>query len=99
MNEINLEVSYLVAQAISEIDHIVDTNFTGYSDFGVNLSRNLNDKRKFTLKDAKRNAKYAAKLLREAWEILDPSASRPIHIQDNHALYTRLVNLGWTPPK
>jgi hypothetical protein len=92
------EASFLVAQAIGEIDVIVDTNFTGYADFGDNPRRNHTDKRPFTLKDARPHARYAAKLLREAWEMLDPCMSSPQRIHDDHALRTRLINLGWTPP-
>jgi hypothetical protein len=93
------EAALLVSQAVYEVDTIVTANPVGYSDFGTNPRRNHNDKRSFTMKDAKHRAKHAAKLLREAWEMLDPSASMPPKIHSDHALRTRLVELGWTPPR
>lgn len=92
------EASFLVAQAVGEIDRIVDTNFTGYSDIPSNPRRNHSDRRPFTLKDARPHAAYAARLLREAWEMLDPMMNRPHQIHGDHALRTRLVELGWRPP-
>lgn len=92
------EAAMLVSQAVGEVDSIVTANPVGYSDFGRNPRRNHNDKHAFTLREAKQRASYAAKLLREAWEMLDPSMSRPPQIRDDHALRTRLVELGWRPP-
>lgn len=92
------EAALLVSQAVGEVDSIVSAKPVGYSDFGSNPHRHHNDKRAFTLREAKQHASYAAKLLREAWEMLDPSMGRPPQIHDDHALRTRLVELGWRPP-
>jgi hypothetical protein len=92
------EASMLVSQSIGEIDSITQARPVAYSDFGANPRRNHNDKHPFTLREAKQHASYAAKLLREAWEMLDPSMSKPPSIHDDHALRTRLVELGWRPP-
>ena len=88
----------LVSQAVGEVDSNVAANPVGYSDFGVNPRRNHNEKHAFTMREAKQRARYAAKLLREAWEMLDPRMSRPPQIHTDHALRTRLIDLGWTPP-
>ena len=92
------EAALLVSQAVGEVDSIVAANPVGYSDFGFNSRRNQHDKHAFTMREAKQRARYAVKLLREAWEMLDPGLSGPPQIRTDHALRTRLIDLGWTPP-
>lgn len=68
-----------VAEAITNVEAIVVAAPEVYSDdpkWGgpvQNFDRPSNARRKFTLKDAKPRARYATRVLREAWEVLDPS--------------------------
>lgn len=68
-----LEAAALVSQALIDVEKIRDAQPESYSPTYRNqLDRAFNSKRPYTLKDAKRNALCSAKLLRQAWELLDP---------------------------
>jgi hypothetical protein len=63
----------LVSQALGEVDAIHEAKPVGYADFGTNFRRAHNDRHPFTMRDAKPRARVAARLMREAWQLLDPS--------------------------
>lgn len=78
------QASSLVAQVISEVETIDRATPQRYSDdptvtegYRANFERASNARRKFTLKDARPLARYSARLLREAWEVLDPALKGP----------------------
>lgn len=64
-----------LTEAIGYVDRIAAAEPVGYADFPANPRRNHNDARKYTLKDAKQEARQAAKHLRTAWDLLDPTIS------------------------
>jgi hypothetical protein len=57
-----------LADALTAIDRIVAKERTEYSD----EKRAFHKRRKYTLADARQDARFAAARLREAYEILDP---------------------------
>lgn len=61
----------LVSQALIDVDHIRDAKPVRYAPTYENEFRGSYERRPYTLKDAKPNAAHAARLLRQAWEILD----------------------------
>lgn len=63
----------LIGQALLEIDSIHEAAPMGLTPTYYNDLHRPRDKRPFTLKDAKPRAKVAARMLREAWELIDPS--------------------------
>lgn len=70
----------LVAQAIPEVEAIAAAAPQVYADdprytegYRANFDRPHNARRPFTMKDAKPLARVAARHLREAWELLDPT--------------------------
>ena len=64
----------LVSQALIDVEQIRDRPPQGlYPTYRNELERHR-DKRPFNMKDARYRATVAARMLREAWEILDPSA-------------------------
>ncbi len=68
-----VEAAALVAQAIQLVDSIREAAPQGLYPSYRNLLDRPRDKRPYNMKDAKREAANAARLLREAWDILDPS--------------------------
>jgi len=64
------DAALLIEQALIEIDAIEAAKPVSYAD---DSEREYWLRRKLTMKDAKPKAKRAAMLLRQAWEILDPS--------------------------
>ena len=69
----------LVSEAMTDVEKIDASAPQKYSDdpsWGgskQNFERGYNARRKFSLKDAKPLARYAAKQLRKAWDILEPT--------------------------
>lgn len=75
-SENEYKASLLVSQALLEIEQIVEAKDQNYTDYQTN-PEHFWKKRKFTLADAKPRARAASKLLREAWELLDPCGEPP----------------------
>jgi hypothetical protein len=73
----------LIGQALIEVDSIHEAKPMGLAPTYYNDLHRPRDKRPFTLKDAKPRAKLAARYLREAWELIDPSiqAKKPGELQ------------------
>lgn len=65
--------SLLVSEALAEVLKVVKAEDQLYADRETNFNRPVNARRKYTLKDAREHARYAERLLREAWELLDPT--------------------------
>ena len=77
MNEDAIRQAVLHVQlALEMADRIVAAAPVGYADFGSNPRRHHTEKRRYTLKDARHEARYAAKQLRLAWDLLDPMLPR-----------------------
>jgi hypothetical protein len=73
------QASFLVAQALPDVEAIALAAPQRYADdpaitegYRANFDRPYNARRPFTLKDARPLARTSARLLREAWELLDP---------------------------
>lgn len=65
--------SLLVSQALRDVEEIRDRPPQGlYPTYRNDLERSR-DRRPFNMKDARYRAASASRLLREAWELLDPS--------------------------
>jgi hypothetical protein len=74
----------LVAQSIPEVEAIAVAAPQMYADdpriaegYRANFERPHNATRAFTLKDARPLARHSARMLRQAWELLDPSLPSP----------------------
>lgn len=63
------QASLLLQQALRCVEKIQKAEPTGYSDERHHKSW---DKRKYTMKDARLDARAAAAALRKGWELLDP---------------------------
>lgn len=66
------EAALLVSEAMSVVIEIAEARRQGYADYPANPQRGRLETRPMTMKDAKQRARYAEKLLRQAWDILDP---------------------------
>lgn len=69
------EVTLHVTQALGYIDKIVDTNTTEVTYETMQkagFNRKENWRRKYSLKDARDDARTAAVQIRAAWDLLDP---------------------------
>lgn len=75
--QFRLEVAEKITNALQQIERLVDTETLSYADEGINWKRGYYERRKYTLKDAKANAKLAAMFLRQAWDLLDPPTPSP----------------------
>ena len=68
------EVSGLISQALLDIELVRDAKPVERADLHIRKIYKCpaDMHRPFTLKDAKSRASYAAKLIRQAWEVVDP---------------------------
>jgi ABC-type molybdate transport system substrate-binding protein len=73
------QAACIVSQALGDVEAIDAAKPLKYADDpsydgGTNFSRKYNERRAFTLKDARPYARCASRMLRQVWEILDPSS-------------------------
>jgi hypothetical protein len=64
------QAAMLIEQALIEVDAIEHAKDLRYADEDAH---SYNARRKMTMKDAKLKARHASRLMRQAWELLEPT--------------------------
>lgn len=71
-----MQASYLIAQSTRHLDTITGTDTLRIEEeYAFKTGKPYWQRRKFSVKDAKRETARAALLIRQAWDLLDPPLS------------------------